>query len=243
MGLQSVLRLIYPPQCISCRERVESDHALCGVCWRDTPFIASGRVCDACGIPLLQGDEHDDEAVHCDECLALARPWESGRAACLYEANGRRLVLALKHGDRLDLARAAGGWLKRAAASILTPGMLIAPVPLHWTRLLARRYNQSAVLAAALARETGLPHCPDLLIRRQYAASQDGRDRQARFTNVENAFAPHARRVARIKGRHILLVDDVMTSGATLASAADTCLGAGAQAVSVVVLARVAKRA
>lgn len=237
-GMQGVLGLLFPPQCLLCGEPTASDFGLCGSCWRETPFI-SGLVCDSCGTPL-PGDD-DGKAAHCDDCLVLARPWSRGRAAMLYKDNGRKLVLALKHGDRLDLARPAGAWLLRAAAPILVPGMLVAPVPLHWTRLFRRKFNQSALLSRALSRLEGLEHCPDLLARARRTQTQDGRDREQRFANLAGTMQLAPRHRRRVAGRGVLLVDDVMTSGATLAAAAEACLGAGAATVSVVTLARVAK--
>jgi ComF family protein len=235
---QAALHMVYPPQCLSCGALVTTDFGLCGTCWRDTPFV-SGLVCDQCGVPLPGEDNGKPE--HCDDCLTIARPWSRGRAAMLYKDRGRSLVLALKHGDRMDLARPAAGWMLRAAAPILEPGMLVAPVPLHWVRLFKRRYNQSALLSAALARAAGLEHCPDLLQRRKATATQEGKGRDARFANMAGAIALHPKRGARVEGRHVLLVDDVMTSGATLAAAAEACVAGGAQAVSVVTMARVAK--
>ena len=238
MGLQAALHLVYPPQCLTCDALVTTDFGLCGVCWRDTPFV-TGLVCDQCGVPLP--GEDTDHRVKCDDCLTLARPWTRGRAALLYRDNGRRIVLALKHGDRLDLAQPAAGWLLRVAQPILVSGMLVAPVPLHWLRLLKRRYNQAALLSAAVARVAGLDHCPDVLTRPRNTRSQEGRDREGRFNNMTGAIALHPRRKAQITGRHVLLVDDVMTSGAPFAAAAEACLSAGAAEVSVLTLARVAK--
>lgn len=240
MGLQAALHLIYPPRCLSCDALVTTDFGLCGHCWRETPFI-SGLVCDRCGTPLPGQDNGQPE--YCDDCLTIARPWNRGRAALLYRDNARRMVLQLKHGDRLDLAGPVAGWLLRAVQPILEPGMLVAPVPLHWMRLFRRRYNQSALVSARLARNAGLDHCPDLLIRRRATPSQEGRDRVGRFANLDGALALHPRRAGRVKGRHVLLIDDVMTSGATFAAAAEACLAGGATEVSVAALARVAKDA
>ena len=238
MGLQAALQVIYPPQCLSCAAPVASDFGLCADCWRETPFIA-GLACDQCGIPLPGGEA--GEIAHCDDCIAIARPWDRGRAALVYRDNGRRLVLALKHGDRMDLARPAGGWMLKAARPILQPGMLVVPVPLHWLRLFRRRFNQAALLSRALARGAGLDHCPDALIRRRNTGNQDGKTREARFANLVDAFAVPRRRIARIEGRDILLVDDVMTSGATFAATTEALVSAGARSVNVLCLARVAK--
>jgi predicted amidophosphoribosyltransferase len=239
-GMQSALRLLLPATCLVCDTPVSSDHGLCGSCWRETPFI-HGLVCDTCGLPLPGEDSGQPE--HCDDCLTLARPWRQGRAALIYKDNARKLVLALKHGDRLDLAGPAAGWMRRAAAAMLTADMLVAPIPLHRMRLLRRLYNQSALLGSAIAGDAGLDWCPDLLVRSRATPSQDHRDRDARFANLAGSIAVHPGRENRMVGRRILLVDDVMTSGATFAAATEACLAAGAASVCVLAMARVAKDA
>ena len=238
--MQGVIGALYPPQCITCDALVATDFGLCGDCWRETPFI-SGCVCAKCGCPV-PGDA-EDMTVICDDCLRVARPWSQGRAAMLYRDNARKIVLALKHGDRMELARPAAAWLARAAEPLIRPETVVVPIPLHWWRLIRRRYNQSALLSAALARVARLDHCPDALVRPRNTGSQEGRDREARFANMEGAIRLHPKRGHWIKGRPILLVDDVMTSGATLAAAAEACLAGGAAEVSVLTLARVAKEA
>jgi ComF family protein len=236
--MQGALQLLYPPQCISCAAPVQSDFGLCGDCWRETPFIA-GMVCDQCGVPL-PGQDSMEHAL-CDDCMTIARPWDRGRAALMYAGNARNLVLALKHGDRMDLARPAAAWMVKAARPILQEGMLVVPVPLHWTRLFKRRYNQAALLSRAIARSAGLEHCPDALARKRSTGNQDGKTRDARFANLVGAFIVPKSRESRVRDRDILLVDDVMTSGATFAAATEVLFSAGARSVSVLGLARVAK--
>lgn len=238
-GMRGLLAAIYPPQCIGCETLVDQDFALCPACWRETPFI-SGLCCDSCGIPL-PGQEAPGTVVHCDDCLRIARPWRRGRSVMMYRGKGRSLVLALKHGDRTDLARPAGVWLARAAEPLILPGMLVVPVPLHWLRLVKRRFNQSALLAGRMARVLDLPHVPDVLLRPRATASQEGRSRDGRFANMAGALALNPRHAARVVGRPVLLVDDVMTSGATLAAGAEVLLAGRASQVHVITLARVGR--
>ena len=238
--LQAAISVIYPARCLLCQAMTETDFGLCGACWRDTPFI-DGLVCHSCGTPLPGEGDDTGVAEACDECMTTARPWEAGRAALLYRDNGRRIVLGIKHSNRSDLARAAAGWMARAAKGLMSPETLIVPVPLHWTRLLSRSHNQAADLARGLARETGAEMCPDALVRTRRTAILGGLGADARFEMLADAIAPHRKRGLRMKGRPVLIVDDVMTSGATAAAATEAALRAGAATVSVLHLARASK--
>jgi ComF family protein len=159
----------------------------------------------------------------------------------LYRDNARRLVLALKHGDRIHLARPCGAWLASHAEALLGDRGLILPIPLHWTRLVRRRFNQSALLAHAVAKQTGHSVLTDALVRKRRTPSQEQRSRADRMANVAGAMALNPARADDLKGRDVLLLDDVLTSGATFAEATRVLLAAGVGSVSVLALARVAK--
>ncbi|SFE14964.1 comF family protein [Sulfitobacter brevis] len=237
-GIQTALDAIYPARCLTCGDRVDSDFGLCGPCWSETSFIG-GAVCDGCGIPLP--GFIGAEAAACDDCLHYPRPWELGRAALIYTGVGRKLVLALKHGDRQEIAKPAALWMHNAIAGRIPENAIIAPVPLHPRRLLRRRYNQSALLAAALAKRMEMSWCPDLLRRYKSTQTLDGMTARERWDTLHDAISITTGRSQRMIGRPVLLVDDVMTTGATLSACANACLAAGSGPISVVTLARVAK--
>lgn len=229
---------VFPPRCIHCGAPVDTEFGLCADCWSETAF-ASGAVCHACGVSLPGSD--DGARLLCDDCLAHPRPWDHGRSVMRYSGTGRELILALKHADRLDLVRPMAKWLARAAQPLLSPTTLIAPIPLHRWRLVKRRYNQAALLAQGLANEVRLPVCVDLFIRLRPTPSQKGRDRATRIANLKDAIGVHPARRSILCGRDLLIVDDVMTSGATLEAATRAARDAGANRVCILTLARVAK--
>lgn len=238
--MQSVVNLIYPATCASCGEPVEGNTGLCGACWVGTWFI-TGHCCDKCGAPLP--GEGDGTTDFCDDCMTIARPWDRGRAAMVYKENGRRIVLALKHGDRPDLARPAAEWLAKAGADVLEDGAVLVPIPLHWTRNLRRRYNQSVELARALGQHAGLQIAPRALVRKRRTPVQNGMGYDERFKNTAGAIEPNPKKLSEISGRTVVLIDDVMTSGATLAAAAEAVRRAGAGPIHVLTLARAVKDA
>ena len=212
-----------------------SGPGLSGDAWSAITFI-EGPCCAACGTPF----EFDRGAgALCGACAAHPPAFGRARAACLYDEHARDLILGLKHGDRAELAGLFARWLARGAADILAEADAVAPTPLHRWRLLRRRYNQAAEIARPLARLTGKAYFPDALVRRRPTPSQAGRSGDERLRNVEGAFAVPKGWRARVAGRRIVLVDDVLTTGATAGACARALLSAGAASVDVAVIARV----
>lgn len=203
--------------------------------WSRIAFI-DGPVCDGCGLPF----EFDlGQGVRCAACEAKPRAFSRARAACLYDEASREAILQLKHADRTDLAPLFARWLSRAAYELIAEADCVAPVPLHPARLIHRRYNQAAEIARPLARMGGLAYLPDALRRVRDTQGQGGRSASGRRRNVAAAFAVPVSRARATAGRRVLLIDDVMTTGATLESCARALLAAGAARVDVAVVARV----
>ena len=231
---------IYPPRCLACPAPTEAPHGLCAACWADTHFTTGSATCGRCGVPLIGTEAEADAQDHCDSCLASPPGWDRGAAAVVYSGAGRRVVLSLKHGDRLDLVRPLAGWMASAGQRLLEDADLVVPVPLHWRRLLKRRYNQSAELARILARGAGKPLAVDVLTRCRATTPQERMTAAERAANQAGAFAVSQRHHVVLDGANVLLIDDVLTSGATLSSCAAALRAAGAARVDVLVLARVA---
>jgi ComF family protein len=236
--LSALLKTLYPPCCLACGETTEAGAEFCANCWSEAHFI-TGNICDSCGVPLFQ-DEHAGDA-HCENCHNFPPAWHKGRAVAMYDGPVRHMVLALKHGDRLDIALPAARWMAEKSSPLTCPETLIIPVPLHWRRLVMRRYNQAAVLAQKLALETGLAFLPDALRRLRATRMQKDMNREQRFKNQSAAISINPRATGQIKDRPVLIVDDVMTTGATLSACTQACLAANARTVNVIVLARVAR--
>ncbi|NNG02674.1 MAG: ComF family protein [Inquilinus sp.] len=234
-GLDAVL----PPRCLSCGAVVGGDGALCPPCWTRLAFVGPPH-CVCCGLPFPYDA---GEELRCGACIRRRPAFDRARAALVYDGASRPLLLGFKHGDETHAAAPFARWMAGAAGSLLTGADLLVPVPLHRWRLFRRRYNQAALLAHALGRGAGRPVATDLLIRRRRTPSQGGLGRVGRAANVRGAFAvPQAVR-ARIAGRRLLLVDDVMTTGATVEACARALRRAGAAHVDVIVLARVVPEA
>src|SRR5712692_6324128 len=228
---RAVVDGVLPPRCLACGTVVDEPNALCGQCWAAMTFFAPPW-CAGCGLPFPYPME---ESAVCADCARQQASWDRARAVLRYDKHSRRLVLALKY-DRTHLANALGGWMRRAGDEILDGVDFIVPVPLHWTRLFARRYNQAGLLAHAIHAAGGPPVAPDWLVRRRRTPSQGRLGAQARARNVRGAFV--LRPGHSVAGKRLVVVDDVLTTGATVEECARVLRRAGAGIVSVLTLAR-----
>ncbi len=234
----AALDLALPPLCPACREPMGGE-GLCGPCWSRLAPIAP-PYCERLGIPFAY-----DPGPGVLSMQAIADPpaYHRARAAVRYDDVARAMVHALKYGDRLDLAPVMGRWMTRAGNDLLAEADALVPVPLHWRRLWARRFNQSAALARIVGEACGLPVADTALRRIKATAQQVGLSQSERLQNVQGAFRVPPDGRAAVAGRNLVLVDDVLTSGATADACARALLRAGAGRVDIVVFARVVEAA
>ena len=230
------LDLLLPPRCLGCGEVIERQGGLCSPCWKQLTFLGAPW-CACCGHPFEFAIGNQDTL--CGGCLAKPPPFRRARAVLSYDDASRPLVLGLKHADQTHAAAAFAAWLARVGAEVLGDADLIAPVPLHRWRLFHRRYNQAALLAQGLGRLTGAPVMTDLLQRSRATPTQGGLNRAGRQRNVKGAISLRPGREAHSRGARIVVIDDVMTTGATVGECARVLLRAGAAQVDVLTLARV----
>lgn len=236
-GLDRLLDAVLPPRCFGCGALVDRQGSFCAPCWGELRFIAE-PLCRCCGLPL---EPPARAGLTCAPCLANPPAFASARAVWLHQAAARDTVLAFKYADKPQLARALARHLTRVAAPVLeNPDAILMPVPLHRWRLLSRRYNQAAELARALGRLARRAVIADGLIRIRATQPQQGLTRSQRQDNVRRAFSLNPRARARVAGRAVVLVDDVLTTGATVDACARVLLAAGAVRVDVITLTRVA---
>lgn len=229
------LDVALPRLCAACREPVTGP-GLCPVCWSKLSFITK-PYCERLGIPFVYDP---GPGILSMEALADPPAYHRARAAVRFDDISRALVHALKYGDRLDLAPMMGRWLAFAGRDLLAEADALVPVPLHWKRNWARRFNQSGMLAAAVSANTGIPVSSFALKRVKATVQQVGLSRSERAANIQGAFRVPPEGKAAIAGRRLVLVDDVLTSGATAEGCARALLRAGAGNVDVLVFARVA---
>lgn len=229
-ALTTLIDAVLPARCPLTGAIVAAPGLVVPEVWRDLDFIAS-PLCACCG---LRFDLPVEDGTHCPTCLAKPPDFDCARSVLAYDDISREMILSFKHGDKTHLTATFIPWLHRVAQELITPQTIIVPVPLHWTRMLARRYNQAGLLAQALAKTLNRPYRPDALARRRATPSQGHLTRAQRHDNVATAFvAPKP-----MTNLDILLIDDVYTTGATLNACAKTLKKAGAQHVTALTLAR-----
>ena len=237
LPLRSLTDLVLPPRCPACRVIVDGDGLFCAACWQQLEFITA-PMCAICGTPF----GHDRGAgAECGACLAEPPRFTTARAALTYGGPARSVLLAMKHGDRQHLAGVMAPHMARAAGAMLGPEVMLVPVPLHRWRLWRRGFNQAVVLARELARSSGAGLDVEALVRVKATKPSAGMGRKARADNVRGAFRVADR--SRVKGRDIVLVDDVLTTGATADACARHLRRAGARSVHVLTFARVVRDA
>ncbi len=232
-----LLDLLLPPQCLTCDAPVGVPGQFCGECFRRTGFITR-PFCERCGAPFAYAAQSGPDGL-CPHCRDDPPPYARARGALRYDEQAKRLVLGLKYADHTEYAAALGTMMARAGRELLASAEVLVPVPLHRRRLLSRRFNQAALLGRVIARLSGKPLLADALLRTRRTRPLEDRSAAQRAAELAAAIALRPSRLAAIRGRRVLLLDDVLTSGATAGECARTLLAGGAGAVDVLVAARV----
>lgn len=226
-----VLDLFLPPRCVACGKIVTEHNTLCTTCWGKAPFITA-PLCHCCGRPFTV--DAPTRAI-CLDCAQRRPPFHHARTVFAYDDFARKMVLSFKHGDRCDLAPILARWMIRAAPELIANSDLVVPVPLHWRRLVRRRYNQAALLAHEISKQTQLPVQARALKRIRPTRPQGHLSRLARHQNLKGAFSCPV----KLTGKTVLLVDDVLTTGTTVLNCTHELHRAGAKAVNILTIARV----
>lgn len=232
-----IIDAVLPPRCVVSGDIVDRQGMISPDSWRALSFI-SEPLCKSCGVPF---DYVLEEGAHCTQCLDYPPKYNSARAALKYDDASRNLVLGFKHGDKTHAVKAFVPWMKVAGANMLEGADYLIPVPLHPYRLLSRRYNQAGLIAFALSKETGVSCLPMGLKRVRATPSQGHLSTSERFKNVKKAFSVPPRLADKIKGKKIILIDDVYTTGATVGECTRALLAVGAREVHILTLARVVR--
>jgi ComF family protein len=232
---ETAIGLLAPAQCLSCRQRIMLNAALCAECWRELMLIED-PCCDRLGIPFPY-----DQGGELLSPGAIANPpdWDRLRAATIFGPVSRHLIHALKYRDRHEAALLMSRLMLRAGQPLLDGADVIVPVPLHRWRLWTRRFNQAALLARAVCRASHVSYRPELLVRHRLTQQQALLRHRDRMKNVRQAFRVPARWIPAVEGRNIILVDDVLTTGATAGAATKALKDAGARRVDVLTFALV----
>ncbi|MEQ8666688.1 MAG: ComF family protein [Rhodospirillales bacterium] len=228
--------MLLPPQCLGCRAAVDADDVLCPRCWIGIDFIAR-PMCDTCGLPF----DHEQHSPVCAQCIRETPPFHRARSAVRYNDESRRLIIAYKHADRMEAAGLFARWMLTAGVDLVLDADVIVPVPLHRRRLFSRRFNQAALIAQLLGRETDIPVDVESLIRVKPSPPPGRSTPGERRRAVAGAFRIDDGAAGAFAGRRVLVVDDVMTTGATAKAIAGRLNRAGAAAVDVLTIARVVR--
>jgi ComF family protein len=234
---QSALDALLPPLCCACGGLTAKAHAFCASCWGELNFITP-PYCACCGVPF---EYSIDQGALCGACMMEKPLFVEARAPLSYDDESRALILPFKSADRTDYAPAFARLMLQSAAEIIQKSDVIVPVPLHVLRLFARRYNQAAMLALGIGKASNKKVLLQALHRRKRTPSQGTLHRNERKRNVAGAFAVNPAMKKHLQGKAVLLIDDVLTTGATANACAKVLLAAGAKEVRVLALARVKK--